>query len=161
MSINEQYEQYEDKCRTMCGLCGDDEYKGVALMTGSSYGGQYACNLCVAYSHSMTNPWVCDRRKVVCAYCAKENDPQNPPRSVGTEANFKSCDECYEKIVKPFQEFMKMAIERAEKHREERAKEKAEEAEEAEETEMMCRRCEVIAVHRTQKICDLCEEGNC
>ena len=152
MSTNEQY---EDKCRTRCGLCGDDEYKGIALMTGSSYGGQYACNMCVAYSHTKENPWVCDRRKVVCAYCAKDNEPQNPPRSVETEANFKSCDECYEKIVKPFQEFMKKAIEQVVKHR------KRDKEAEKDETEMMCRRCEVIAVHRTQKICDLCEEGNC
>ena len=140
---------YNNSCVVRCGLCGDDEYKGVALMSGSIYNGRYACNMCVAYSHSSSNPWVCDEPKKVCPFCACDKGLDFDCGAYGTSNNIrknnKCCERCHHEIVMPFETMLAKALERADK----------------EETEMMCRRCEVIAVHRTQKICDLCEEGNC
>jgi len=207
---------YNNNCLVRCGLCGEDEYKGVALMSGSSYDGRYACNMCVAYSHSSSNPWVCDEFKRVCPFCACDKgldfDCGYYGASHNIKKNFKCCERCYNEIAKPFNEYIDKALKRAD---ETEAKEclgkcgamlkpekgisrvckdcwKSGVNEEgfepfkdlwncsarcgnrltnegrgeprlcdACETEMMCRRCGVIAVHRTQKICDLCEEGNC
>ena len=157
--VGSKMSDYNNNCLVRCGLCGDDEYKGVALMSGSLYAGKYACNMCVAYSHSSSNPWVCDEFKKVCPFCACDKgldfDCGYYGASHNIKKNFKCCERCYNEIAKPFNEYIDKALKRAD---EIEAKKKAEETEE---TEMMCRRCEVIAVHRTQKICDLCEEGNC